>query len=56
VLSEINQMMYQTIYTKIGDQTPVLSYDLNIHAMLTSFYLGTAGLDVGKFAELFGFP
>ena len=31
-------------------------FEINIKAILTSFYLGTGGLDIGSYASFFGLP
>ena len=34
--------------------TPAMLYKLNIGKILSAFYLGTMGFDVGKLASFFG--
>jgi len=41
---------------KIGGQHRTLDFDLNIRAMLSAFYLGTGGYDIGGMASFFGIP
>ena len=41
---------------KIGGQQRTLDFDLNIRAMLSAFYLGTGGYDIGGMASFFGIP
>jgi len=40
---------------KLGRE-PSLSYQVNIRAMLLTFYCGTGGFDVGSFVSFFGIP
>ena len=41
---------------KIGGQQRTLDFDLNIRAMLSAFYIGTGGYDIGGMASFFGIP
>ena len=39
-----------------GNQSYTLEYELNIRAMMSAFYIGTGGFDVGELIGMFGLP
>ena len=39
-----------------GNQSYTLEYELNIRAMMSAFYIGTGGFDIGELVGMFGLP
>ena len=39
-----------------GNQSYTLEYELNIRAMMSAFYIGTGGFDIGELVGMFGIP
>ena len=39
-----------------GNQSYFLEYELNIRAMMSAFYIGTGGFDIGELVGMFGLP
>ena len=39
-----------------GNQSYTLEYELNVRAMMSAFYIGTGGFDIGELIGMFGLP